>query len=71
MINIPEIGELLLERDKLQAEDSEVSRSELRVVEFLIRARRGTIGEMELKPWQKEVCDYLYGLETPNRISGS
>ena len=57
MTNIPELYELLDERDiARRAPDSEANRAHLRVLDFQIKIRRGTTGNIpKMEPWQHQM----------------
>lgn len=60
-MNIPEKWELLDERDKLREEpETTWTRAQLRVVNFMLALRRGTLGPRELTRGEKEIADALY-----------
>ena len=57
---IPELYELLDERDKLRREPmTECTIRDLNVVEFQIKIRRGTTGNMEMNGWQRDMLNYF------------
>jgi len=57
---IPELCDLLDERDRLRREPmTECSIRDLNVVEFQIKIRRGTTGNMEMNGWQRDMLHYF------------
>lgn len=54
MTNIPELYELLDERDRIRIEPvTECSIRDVNAVEFLIKLRRGTTGNMVMNAWER------------------
>lgn len=64
---LPDLADLFDERDMLRNQpDGESVRQQLRVVDFLIRVRRGTLGEMKLNGWQRDVANAYFTSEIRN-----
>jgi hypothetical protein len=64
---IPELHELLDERDKLRREPmSDCTLRDLGVIEFQIKIRRGTTGNMVMNGWQRDMLHYFLTLGINN-----